>query len=121
MLFVLTAVEGKEERPVAVVDNEQTANNWVAEGKTHNWIPFELNDVGGLGTYTPFKPAPGSPAEAEAKKREQEHQQLQKTQELVGQLQEANKKLLKILRSKGVKIPGLTASQLLTPAHEWSI
>src|SRR5579863_4710147 len=104
MLFVLTAIENKEERPIAVVDNEQTANEWVQEGKNHNWIPFELNDVSGLGTYTPFKPAPGSPAEAEQKKRLQEQELLKQYEAQATQLAAANKKLIQLLRRKGINV-----------------
>src|SRR5208337_1950956 len=99
MLFVLTAIEDKNgERPIAVVDSEQTANKWVKEGKNHNWVPFELNDVSGLGNYTPFKPAPGSPAEAEMKKREAEQEELVKLRDLVQRLGDANKKLMAVLK-----------------------
>jgi hypothetical protein len=125
MLFVLTAIENKEERPVAVVDNEQTANNWVQEGKNHNWIPFELNDVSGLGTYTPFKPAPGSPAEAEEKKRAQEHEMFLQMQKNYESLTAINKKLMAILKKKGIVPLGvptsMTSSLLLTPAHKWAL
>lgn len=122
MLYVLTAIENKDERPVAVVDSEQTANEWVKEDKGHNWIPFDLNDVQGLGQYTQFRSAPGSPAEQEAKKREGDTQQLQKMEQLVADLTKANKQLMQALRKRGIKVPQaqVTSAQLLTPAHKWS-
>lgn len=120
MLYVLTALEGKDERPIAVVDNEATANKWAQEGKDHNWIPFDLNDVSGLGNYTPFRPAPGSPADQEVQKRVQEQQQLAQMTKLVTDLTAANKQLQKALAKRGIKVPAVTASQLLTPAHKWA-
>lgn len=120
MLFVLTAIENKEERPVAVVDNEKTANDWVKEHKSHNWIPFELNDVTGLGQYTQFKNAPNSPAAYEDERRVIREQEVAKMKEIIVELRKNNTDLLKMLRQQGIKIqsPPVTASQLLTPAHK---
>jgi hypothetical protein len=121
MLFVLTSMDDKMgERPVAVVDHEDTANKWVQEGKHHNWLPFELNDVSGLGQYTQFKPAPGSPAEREEQKRKQEQELLKQYEEQSHQLAAANKQLLQLLKRKGINLPAsVTSSLLLTPRHKW--
>ncbi len=117
MLYVLTVLTKTSQNlgePVAVVDTEEAAQKWIAEGKGHNWVPFELNDLAGVGEFTPFRPKPGSPAAYEEQKREQEHQQLEQMKGMVESLSESNKLLMKALKKRGI-----TAQQLLTPVHKW--
>ncbi len=122
MLYVLTAIEDKNgERPVAVVDNEKTASEWVKEGKNHNWIPFDLNDTTGLGTYTPFKPAPGSPAEAEEKKRLETDQLVAKLKQQNIDLNTIVKQMQALLKKRGIGVPANMVSSLLTPRHKWGL
>jgi hypothetical protein len=50
MLYVLTQDTGSgrtlnEKRPVAVVDDENIANQWANASATNDWIGFEINDL----------------------------------------------------------------------------
>jgi hypothetical protein len=64
MLYILTTkLEGKQGYgPVAVVDDEHIANEWIRVGGDNDWVPLELNDLSttGLGVKqtSPFKPVP---------------------------------------------------------------
>jgi hypothetical protein len=64
-VFVLTVVQGECEYPVAVVTDQQVAEQWRSEARTgtHNWIPLEEDDLDtaqGYGGFTTFKPKPKS-------------------------------------------------------------
>src|SRR5271165_3680440 len=95
MVYVLTTLFEKEERPVAVTDAEEVAEQWIREGKHNNWIPFEINDLSmtGLVGHIPFRPKKQPPAEIEMKKREQQQKQIQQLTEAVKNLIETNKYL----------------------------
>jgi hypothetical protein len=90
-VFVLTALTGgktKEWRPVGVVTSMDTADLWAREGETHDWIPFELDDMSltgiSTGTFTEFRPR--KPLSGEDKARE-----------TARRLEETNKRLLSII------------------------
>ena len=101
MLFVLTTIEGKAERPVAVVDNEKIANDWIAENPKNNWIPFELNDLDMADhdkAYTQFKSKGEPPAVTEQKKRDEQQAHIESLQRTVQNLTNANKEMEKYLK-----------------------
>lgn len=98
-VYVLTTLEGaegkkanREWRPVGVTTNLDTADKWTASGNNNDWIPFELDDVSGMGDITPFRP--GKPKS-----------DMDKATEYIQRLEAANQKLLKIVEQlqKGKK------------------
>jgi|SRR5271157_989270 len=101
-IFVLTTiVDNGENRPVAVVTDENVANQWVREGNDNDWIPFELDDVEttslAKGTVTPFKPKPAQPT-VEAMQEAMTNMQRANTQ-----LQDLVEKLTEQLKQKNKK------------------
>jgi hypothetical protein len=64
-VFVLTTIVGNEQRPVAVVTSEHSANQWVQSGNDNDWIPFAVDDLSLTGmadkSITPFKPKVAPP------------------------------------------------------------
>lgn len=107
MLFVLTTkLEGKQGYgPVAVTDDEHTANEWVRAGNDNDWIPLELNDLSttSLGRQpTTFKPV------APKKRNEQTVQQVEQTRQ---NIQQTNKLLEEALKKKKLFSSARTAGR----------
>lgn len=100
-VFVLTSVEGKEERPVAVVDNEKMAEDWVKQNKSNNWIPFEMNDLSLAShekQFTPFQSKPEPPAVTEQRKREElqkQHSDTEAIRQNIERIQRAQEEMRK--------------------------
>lgn len=103
LIYVLTAKEGNEWRPVAVVDQAHfdVAEQWQQASKTNDWIPLELNDLS-LTAHgnvpTSFKPLPISErSENTVKSLEEGHGQLIS---IIEQLAEryGDKDVLKVLK-----------------------
>lgn len=122
LLYVLTEITAKGQtggEPVGVTDKEEVANKWLNEGRKHNWIPLELNDITGLGDFTSFKPKPGTPAAFEEKKRQEQEQTITQLKQLVERLTAANNNLLKFLKREGYQVPEpvKTGSLLKTAAE----
>lgn len=92
-VYVLTSLigEGKnrEWRPVGVVTNLDTADQWVKSGNSNDWIPFELDDVSLTsavsGNITPFRPTKPIPDQ-------------EKMLEYVQRLEATNQKLLGLVQ-----------------------
>ncbi len=102
-VYVLTSLlaEGNEWRPVAVVTDENVAEQWIKEGRDNDWIPFELDDVSttvmSKGNVTPFKPKAPQPTtdamrEAMANIQQANTQLQELVEELTEQLQAERKK-----------------------------
>jgi hypothetical protein len=94
-LYVLTTItEGKVERPVAVVDDEQIANEWAGVDKDNDWIPLDLNDLSltALAEKSTSQFTPQTP--------DQRGEEAAKTQK---NLQEANRLLEEALKKKNIR------------------
>jgi len=100
MVYVLMApLEGKGQYgPVAVVDDEHTANEWIRAGTDNDWVPFELNDLSttdlaakSKSTFQPVTPQ---------KRQQQTNESLQQTQK---NLTEANRLMQEYMRKKKIK------------------
>lgn len=96
MLYVLTTkLEGKQGYgPVAVVDDEHVANEWIRAGVNNDWVPLELNDLSttglaaGPGTFKPQTPQ---------KRQQQTTESVEKARQ---NLEEANRLLQEALKRK---------------------
>src|SRR5208337_3971392 len=89
MVYVLTTKEGKEWRPIAVVDenNKGIADQWASASKLNDWVPLEMNDL----TLTSmsdlpleFKPTPPVPMDEQVKT-------------MIANLEETNTRLIGII------------------------
>ena len=91
-VYVLTTLEGKEWRPVAVVDEslKGAADQW-ADASAHNdWIPLEMNDLflTAMGDLPiEFKPTPPVP----------QNEQIQSIMNSVAELRGNNERLVGII------------------------
>jgi hypothetical protein len=97
MLYVLTTkLEGQNGYgPVAVVDDEHVANEWIRAGEQNDWVPLELNDLSttdmAAKTYTRFKPV-----DPQTRNQQTQHGVERTTKNL----QEANKLIEEALKRK---------------------
>jgi hypothetical protein len=91
-------MEGGKYGPVAVVDNEHTANEWIQAGNDNDWVPFELNDLSttdlAAKSKTPFVPV------TPKKRQQQTNESLQQTQK---NLTEANRLMREYMKKKKIK------------------
>jgi len=102
-VYVLsTIIEGGENRPVAVVTNEFTAEQWIQSGNNNDWIPFELDDISTTAIakdhVTPFVPKKPTPSE-------------QAVQDTMNQLVQANKKLMEAVELLQAKLDKTNKAQ----------
>jgi hypothetical protein len=90
VIYVLTTKEGKEIRPVAVVDesNKGVADQWADASRHNDWIPLEMNDLSLVSAasempleFTPVPPAPVN----------------EQVQTMVADLKETNERLISII------------------------
>lgn len=125
MVYVLTGLENKTYRPVAVVDNVDVADEWAKLNKNNDWTPLEMNDMSLTdigGRNFPFRPQPPSSIEDKAMRAMEAAKTLEKTnQQLVGIIEQLAKKYkdADVLQAvKQLKSEGRIASAL-EPPEKW--
>jgi len=107
MLYVLTTkLEGKQGYgPVAVVDDQHLADEWIRANGDNDWTPLELNDLSttglaaGVGSFVPKTPK---------QRQEQTNLSVTKTRK---NLEEANRLLEEALRKKKIRSSARTAGR----------
>jgi hypothetical protein len=109
-VFVLTSIVGSEQRPVAVVTSEHTANQWVQSGNNNDWIPFAVDDLSLTGmadkSLTPFRPKKAPPVgETEQVRRDTIKNLTDSNTQLQQMVQTLTERLQKLQGKKGSENP----------------
>ncbi len=86
MIYVLTLQMGKEWRPVAVIEDKDTADQWADSSDGHDWVGFEMNDLSVTGlSDVKFTPKPPTSSEEKIEQTEATARTLVETnQQLIG-------------------------------------
>jgi hypothetical protein len=126
MVYVLTTKMAKdaggEWRPIAVVEDQHTADEWVKVSKNNDWIGFEMNDLSltdmAEGSPLVFHPPPVTPIEEQGKRIAESLQQT--NAQLIGIIEQLatryqDKNVLKVV--KGLRTEGRIASK--RAASDW--